>query len=91
MFEFAHSELDIIKNEQDDHSNHDYCNLVDGVSVNTSNHKSTEINKFSPQVQCYSALEIANVNYSNIFICNVVNSTYLTSGNIFILNSSLLI
>ena len=91
IFEFIHSELDLIKHDEDNHSTHDYCSLVEGVSLNNFIQKTVDIKKL-----LYSVFNtVIPQNYTIDTCCNYSNdfNRYIkkTSTSIFIINKSLLI
>jgi hypothetical protein len=91
VFEFIHSELDLIKCEQDTHSEHDYCVLVEKASLNDSNHRSFEILKNNIPVLNSFLSEINALRFFYTAGELFDYSIELFSNNIYILHNSLLI
>ncbi len=91
LFEFVHSELDLITSEQDNHSAHDFCSLVEAASVIKSVDKSSELAKVHllAAANFYSAGFDIKPTFHGVNLtpvaCNIPNQ------EIYIINSSLLI
>ena len=89
-FEFVHSELDMVKYDSECHSEHDFCSLVEGVSINAVSQQQIEVKKyFTPLI--FNLVEEFN-SYSfrnNLYRKNI--HLYSTPKDLYIINSSLLI
>ena len=90
MFEFLHSELDIIKCNEDFHLEHDYCRLVETEKPTNGIHRNIEIKKFEiPGINIIIS-DINNIGL-NFVPQKFINYLKSPNNNIYIQNSSLLI
>ncbi len=91
IFEFVHSELDLITSDQDNHSKHDFCSLVEAASVNKSVDKSADYSKvyFMSDACAYFHQSRIDETFQHL---NISPQKYInTNQGIYIINSSLLI
>jgi hypothetical protein len=91
VFDFIHSELDLIKCEQDTHSEHDYCVLVEAASPEIIGQRNFDSIKNIISVLNGLFPYVDNLFLHDIFPAKTDFTTYISPKNIYILHNSLLI